>query len=99
MLREGDLNVIAFSCSAIGIGPIHYRWERYHSSNNSWTRPSHRAVSITRPHLNFSTVTEEDEGVYRCVVTNDDGSVISDNATVHVYSECLVLLLTVTPHV
>ena len=41
---------------------------------------------------------EEDEGVYRCVVTNDAGSVISDNATVHVYSEYLVPLLNIISH-
>ena len=49
-------------------------------------------MSITSPNLKFSVITEEDEGVYRCVVTNDDGSVISDNATIHVYGECSVVL-------
>ena len=93
------MNVTALSCSAIEIGhTIHYQWERHHSFSNSWTNPSHRAVSITRPHLNFSIVMEEDEGVYRCVVTNDAGSVISDNATVHVYSEYLVPLLNIISH-
>ena len=33
-------------------------------------------------------ITEEDEGVYHCIVTNDDGSVVSDNATITVYGEC-----------
>ena len=33
---------------------------------------------------------EEDEGVYHCVVTNDDGSVISDNATIRVYGEYIL---------
>ena len=83
-----NLNVIALHCSAIGMNPIYYRWEKYHLSNNSWIRPSHRAVSITSPNLKFNVITEEDEGVYRCVVTNDDGSVISDNATIRVYGEC-----------
>ena len=50
--------------------------------------PSHGAISITNRKLKFSIITEEDEGVYRCIVTNDDGSVISDNATVHVYGKC-----------
>ena len=44
-------------------------------------------MNITSPNLTFSVITEEDEGVYRCVVTNNDGSVISDNATVRVYGE------------
>ena len=86
-IREGDLNVIAVSCLAIGIGSINYQWEKYHLFNNSWISPSHRAVNITSPSLTFSVITEEDEGVYRCVVTSNDGSVFSDNATVHVYGE------------
>ena len=86
-VREGELNVIAVSCLAIGISPIHYQWEKYHLFNNSWINPSHRAINITSPNLKYSVITEEDEGVYRCVVTNNDGSVISDNATVCVYGE------------
>ena len=86
-IREGDLNVIAVSCFAFGIGFNQYQWEKYHSFNNSWISPSHRAVNITSPNLTFSVISEEDEGVYRCVVTNNDGSVVSNNATVHVYGE------------
>ena len=86
-IREGDLNVVAVSCLAIGIGSIYYQWEKYHLFNNSWISPSHRAINIKSPYLTFSVITEEDEGVYRCVVTSDGGSVISDNATVRVYGE------------
>ena len=88
-IREGDLNVTIVSCLAIGIGYIKYQWEKYHLLNNSWISPSHRAVNITSPSLTFIVITEEDEGVYRCVVTNTDGSliIISDNATIHVYGE------------
>ena len=87
------LNIVVLYCSAIGMGPMHYQWRKYHLSNNSWIRPSHRAVSITSPNLKFNVITEEDEGVYRCVVTNDDGSVISDNATIIVYGECSAVLI------
>ena len=86
-IREGDLNVTAVSCLAIGIGSINYQWEKYHLFNNSWISPSHRAVNITSPSLIFSVITEEDEGVYHCVVSSTDGSVISDNATVYAYGE------------
>ena len=86
-IREGDLNIIAVSCLAIGIGSIHYQWKKYHLFNNSWISPSHRAVSTTSPSLSFSVIAEEDEGVYHCVVTSNDGSVFSNNATVHVYGE------------
>ena len=91
-INARKLNIIALYCSAIGMRPMHYQWEKYHLSNNSWIRPSHRAVSITAPNLNFSVITEEDEGVYRCVATNDDGSVISDNATIRVYGKCFAFL-------
>ena len=86
-IREGDLNVIAVSCLAIGIGSLNYQWEKYHFFNNSWISPSHRAVSVMSSDLKFDVITEEDEGVYRCVVNSNDGSVISDNATVRVYGE------------
>ena len=69
------------------MGPIHYRWEKYKPSDRSWIRPSNRVVNITSPKLVFSVITEEDEGVYHCIVTNDDGSVVSDNATTTVYGE------------
>ena len=82
------MNVTALHCSAIGIGPIYYRWEKYNLHNNTWMNPSGRAISITNQNLKFSVITKEDEGIYRCIVTNDDGSVISDNATVHIYGKC-----------
>ena len=44
-------------------------------------------MNITSPKLIFSVITEEDEGVYRCVATNDDGSVVSGNATITIYGE------------
>ena len=86
--KAGSQNIIAMSCKADGIQPIYFQWERYHSLNNSWGKPSHRAVDITSPNLKFNNITEEDEGVYHCVVTTDDGSIISDNATIFVYGEC-----------
>ena len=87
IINERDLNVIALSCLAMGIGYFNYQWEKYHSFNNSWISPSNRAVSITSSDLKFDVITEEDEGIYRCVVTSNDGSVTSDNATVRVYGE------------
>ena len=86
--KEGDLNMTALHCSAIGMGPIYYHWEKYDSSSNTWINPSQRATSITTQNLKFSVLTEEDEGVYHCVVTNDDGNVISNNATVSIYGKC-----------
>ncbi len=75
------------------MGPIHYQWEKYQPSDGSWITPSNRVVNITSPELIFSVIREEDEGVYHCIVTNDDGSVVSDNATITVYGECSLLCM------
>ena len=84
MLRLGHRGT-ALWCSANGTGPIHYQWEKYQSSNDSWIIPAYRVINITSPKLKFSKVSEEDEGIYHCVVTNDDGSVVSNNATITIY--------------
>ena len=85
--KTGDINVIAMSCNAVGETSLYFQWEKYHLLDNSWMRPSHKAVNVTSPYLKFKLITEEDEGVYRCIVTSDDGSVVSDNATIHVYGK------------
>jgi len=85
--RERNDQSTVMNCSAIGMGPIHYRWEKYESASNKWIRPSHRVMNITSSKLIFSAITEEDEGVYQCVVSNDDGSIISDSANLTVYGE------------
>ena len=74
-------------CSATGIGPIYYRWRKYDSSKNTWRNPSNRVRNYRQQRLKFRAITKADEGVYRCVVTNDDGSVVSNNATMHVYGK------------
>ena len=61
----------------------------YQSSNDSWTRPSVRAVNITSPKLVFSKLTEEDEGIYHCIVFSDDDNVVSNNATITLYGEVI----------
>ena len=86
-LTAGDLSVFAMSCLAVGVVQINYRWEKYNSSSGTWISLSHRALNITSPNLAFSIVTKQDEGVYHCIVTSDDGSVISENATIIVYCE------------
>ena len=77
---------MVFEVVATGIGHISYQWE-YQSFSNSWIRPSSRVVSVTSSKLIFSVITEEDEGTYRCIVTNDDGSVVSNSVDVTVYGE------------
>ena len=85
-IRKGELNVTAMFCEAVGVGPLHFQWEIYQTKINSWIEPSQRVMNITLPNLEFSSITEEDEGVYHCIITNDDGSIISDNATINIIS-------------
>jgi len=80
------------NCLASGEGTMQYKWEKYQSSSNSWKRPSLRVVNIISPKLIFRVIMEEDEGIYRCVATNHDGSVVSNNATITVYGECTYTL-------
>ena len=53
-IREGELNVIATSYEVVGISPVYFKWEKYHTVNNSWIKPSDRAVNTTSPNLKFS---------------------------------------------
>ena len=41
-------------------------------------------MNITSPNLTFSVITEEDQGIYQCIVTNDDGSIVSDGVSINV---------------
>ena len=80
-------------CTAVGVSQLYYQWEKYQSSNNSWIIPSNRAMNITSPKLVYRLITEEDEGIYRCVVsTNRNNAVISDNATLRVYGKFIYIL-------
>ena len=49
-------------------------------------------MNVASSKLIFTEIAEGDEGIYHCVVTNDDGSVISDNATITVYGNQLMIL-------
>ena len=85
--RCKESNVSALWIAANGVGPIYYQWKKYDPSTDSWISPSDRAVNITSPNLTFSIITEEDQGLYHCIVTNDDGSVISDDVNITVYGK------------
>jgi len=67
------------------VGHIYYLWQKYDSLTDNWTPLSSRAMNSTSPNLNFSIITDEDQGTYHCIVSNYDGSVTSDNVTVTVF--------------
>ena len=82
-------DVSVFKIVATGVGIIDYLWQKYDSLNDSWISLSNRAINATSPNLNYSTITEEDQGIYHCIVTNYDGSVTSDNVTITVFGRLL----------
>ena len=87
VIRRNRKNVLVFKISAAGVGNIYYLWQKYDLFTNSWISVSTRAVNDTSSNLNFSIVTEEDQGIYHCIVTNYDGNVTSDNVTITVFGK------------
>jgi len=76
-------------CSAYGygVGDVKYRWEKYQPSNESWLLAPYRQAKVLSPILKIIVVKNEDEGIYRCTASNDDGIAVSKNATITVYGE------------
>ena len=75
---NGYLNLI---CRASDLGTLVYSWER--SSGSSWTTVSNdNTTSYTT-----DTTLAIGQYMYRCRVSNDAGSVVSNNAIVNVYGE------------
>ena len=74
-------NVILI-CRASGLGTLMYSWERS-SGSSSWTTVSnYNTTSYTT-----DTTLASGQYMYRCRVSNDAGSVVSNNAIVNVYGE------------
>ena len=87
VIRRNKRNVFVFNITATGVGEIYYLWQKYNSFDDSWIPVSSRAMNDTLSKLDFSIITEEDEGIYHCIVSNYDGSVTSDNATITVFGK------------
>ena len=66
---------------------MYYKWEKYDSFSDSWIPPSSRAENIKSVNLTFSVITDEDQGIYHCIVSNDDGHVVSYDANIIVYGK------------
>ena len=78
---------IEMKCSAVSHGTIDYHWEKYDSTFSNWIKLSENQQTDIN---NVSTYridmpTEDDDGIYRCVATNIDGSGYSDSVTITVY--------------
>ena len=70
------------TCSATGGGTLMYSWER--KSGSSWTPIKRNANS---PSYTTNSNMAVGQYTYRCVVTNEVGSVVSNSTTVTVYGE------------
>ena len=72
---------ITLTCEASGMGTLVYSWER--SSGGNWTTVSNdNTTSYTT-----DTTLAIGQYMYRCRVSNEAGSVVSNIATVNVYGE------------
>ena len=71
---------ITLTCTANGTGSLEYSWQR--SSGSNWTPVSSNNTSYTT-----DTALAIGRYMYRCNVSNNDGSVVSNNAIVNVYGE------------
>ena len=69
------------TCSADGGGTLMYSWERRSGSNWTHINNANRQSYTTNSNVAVGQYT------YRCVVTNEAGSVVSNSATVNVYGE------------
>ena len=70
-----------FMCKASGLGTLVYSWEK--NSGSNWTTISNdNTTSYTT-----DTTLAIGEYKYRCRVSNEAGSVVSNSATVNVYGK------------
>ena len=77
----GKSMTITLMCRASGLGTLMYSWER--SSGSSWTTVSN---DNTKSYTTDTTLAIG-QYMYRCRVSNEAGSVVSNVATVNVYGE------------
>ena len=73
---------ITLMCRASGLGKLEYSWERISSGSNWSTVSNDNTTSYTT-----DTTLTIGQYMYRCRVSNEAGSVVSNNAIVNVYGE------------
>jgi len=77
---------ITLMCKASGLGTLVYSWER-RSFGSSWITVSNNNTT------SYTTDTRLTNGeyIYKCRVSNDAGSVVSDGAIVIVCGKCVII--------
>ena len=80
---------ITLTCVASGLGTVVYSWER--SSGSNWTTVSNdNTTSCTT-----DTTLAIGQYLYRCRLSNEAGSVVSNIAIVNTYGEYCALFLSI----
>ena len=82
------------NCSAIGHSTIMYHWEKYDANSSEWNSLSTNQQTVTNGISTYrlTMLKKSDDGVYRCVATNIDGSGYSNRVTITVYGTCKFLM-------
>ena len=78
----GNNITVTLMCRASGLRTLVYSWER-RSSGSSWTTVSNNNTTS----YTTDTTLAIGQYMYRCRVSNEAGSVVSNIATVNVYGE------------
>ena len=83
------------NCSAVGHSIITYHWEKYNTNSSEWTSLPRNQQIYTNGISTYrlAMLTKNDDGLYRCVATNIDGSGYSNNVTITVYGMYVIALL------
>ena len=86
IVYSGTENV-DMNCSAIGHSTIMYHWQQYNTISSEWTTLPRNQQTYTNGISTYTLalLTKNDDGLYRCVATNIDGSSYSNNVTITVY--------------
>ena len=75
------------NCSAIGHSTIMYHWEKYDANSSDWNPLPTNQQTVTNGVSTYrlTMLKKSDDGIYRCIATNIDGSGYSNRVTITVY--------------
>jgi glucose/arabinose dehydrogenase len=82
-----DGETATFSCAGNGAEPLHYQW----------ARSSVPIAGATSPTYSFTTGLGDDGALFGCILSNEDGTTASHEATLHVTSNKTPLARITTP--
>ena len=83
---------VDMNCSAIGHSTIMYHWQKYNTNSSEWTSlPTDQQIDTSKMSTyRINMLAKSDDGIYRCVATNIDGSGYSKNVTITVYGKFVI---------